>query len=304
MIGRLFIYFKEMFPLQIHLPFAGMIYFSLFFLTQVISGKEELQVNRVAIVGCFTLFGIMLLMRILDEFKDVETDRRLFPNRSLIRGTVKYGDIRSLGVFVFVTMSILNLMIGGWILFFYILMMIYTWLCFKWFFIEKVSRPNLILTFITHQPLILFVNVYVVATAIEGAPLAGLYLQLTLVILAFFFPIFAWETSRKIRAKGGETEYVTYSKLFGPRSASLLPLCGLMIYLGSLITLAFNFTFAPWFNELLIFISLGVIIVFSRFIQKPIEKRLILKPVTEVTILLTNLILLTYLITNIGFGYS
>jgi len=291
-----------MFPLHIYLPFASMIYFSLFFLTQTISGKEKLQVNLVAMVGCFTLIGVMLLMRILDEFKDVDTDRQLFPERPLSRGAVKYSDIRSLGILVFAAMSILNLMIGGLILFFYILMMIYTWLSFKWFFIEKVSRPNLILTLITHQPLTLFVNVYVVATAIGDAPLEGLHLQLALAVLAFFFPIFAWETSRKIRAEGRETEYVTYSKLFGPRKASLIPLCGLMIYLVLLIILVFDFALDPWFFGIVILIGLGVIIVYSRFIHKPNEERLILKPVTEVTVLLTNLILLTYLIIYIGIG--
>jgi len=302
MIRGLIIYFKEMFPLQIHLPFAGVIYFSLYFLAQAISGTEKLQLTTVAIGGCFTLFGVMLLMRILDEFKDVETDRQLFPDRPLQRGAVKFRDIKIVGIVVFATMSILNLMIGGWILFFYILMMVYVWLCFKWFFIEKISRPNLILTLITHQPLTLFVNVYVVATAVSGTPLVGLYPQLALAVLAFFFPIFAWETSRKIRAVGGETEYVTYSKLFGPRKASLLPLSGLLIYLVLLIILAFKGTFDPWFYWLLTFIGLGVIIVYSSFIQKPKKERLILKPVTEITILLTNLVLLTYLISHNGFG--
>ena len=301
MIGRLFIYFKEMFPLQIHLPFALVMYFSLFFMTQALSVKDELHVNRAAIVGCFTFFGVMLLMRILDEFKDVETDRQLFPDRPLLRGAVKYSDIRSLGIFVFTIISILNLMIGGWIFLFYILMMIYTWLCFKWFFIEKISRPNLILTFITHQPLTLFVNAYVVATAIAGTPLTGLHTQISLAVLAYSLPIFAWETSRKIRAKGGETEYVTYSKLFGPRKACLLPLSGLLMYLVSLGILAYFCTFDHWFYWVLIFIGLGVIIVYSRFIQKPEKERLILKPVTEVTILAINLVLLIYLVSNMGF---
>jgi 4-hydroxybenzoate polyprenyltransferase len=47
-----------------------------------------------------------------------------------------------------------------------------------------------------------------------------------------------WETSRKIRHPAGETDYVTYSKLLGPRVAAVLPAFFVFVSAGSLILVA------------------------------------------------------------------
>ena len=45
-----------------------------------------------------------------------------------------------------------------------------------------------------------------------------------LVLMTLYFPALIWEVSRKIRAPKDETEYTTYSKLFGYRKSTLFVL--------------------------------------------------------------------------------
>ena len=284
-----------MFPLQIHLPFAILFYFSLYLLIQFSQGIVEFQLNKTAVFGCITVFGIMLLLRILDEFKDVGVDEKLFSHRPLITGKVKYKDLRVLGVLVFLGISVLNILLGGKILLFYFFAVVYLGLTFKWFFIEKSMRDNLILTLISHQPITLFINLYIVSTALQSHNISN-YPLLILCILGFFFPIFAWETSRKIRPIGGETDYVTYSKLFGPVKASFLPLIALSLYFAALVLLAINLKFDFWLYPILITIYLLALIAYVRFMLVPNKKRMILKHLTEYSIFISLFAMLLYLI--------
>jgi 4-hydroxybenzoate polyprenyltransferase len=289
-----------MFPLQIHIPFVAITYFTLFFSIQAIQGFNTLKLTWASLVGFLTLFGVTLLMRILDEFKDVETDRRLFPHRPLLRGAVKYSDIRILGILVFSMLIFSNLWIGGWVLVFFLIMIFYEWLTYKWFFNEKKMRDNLMLALVSHQPLVFFTNIYVIITAMESLEINAPVYQYLLVILAFFLPIFSWETCRKIRAVGKETEYVTYSKLFGPRKASLLPLVGMILFLLAIGYIASILQFHFFFYLLLCLVAISLIIAFVRFINKPIPSRMIIKPITELSTSITLIITLCWLIAKYG----
>jgi 4-hydroxybenzoate polyprenyltransferase len=300
MIGRLGIFFAERFPLHQLVASALLSYFGLYFVTQALYGPGRLQLTATSAIGLFTVVGLMLLMRIFDEFKDVETDRRLFPERPLARGAVEYHDIRVLGIAVFVVLVALNLL-QGWAFVFFAAMMLFAWLTSRWFFSKERLIDDLVLTLITHQPVALFVNAYVVATAVYGLKLAGVApAALPIAVLAFWFPVLAWETSRKIRARGRETDYVTYSKLFGPRRATLLPLIGMGLYFLSIVFLALWLHLGAWAIASLLLIALALAVVFIRFLSLPNENRLILTPATQISVTASLLLTIVALLLQRG----
>lgn len=284
-----------MFPLGIYLPYVTVLYFSMFFLVQAISFSSYLRITRIGILGWLTSFLVLLLLRILDEFKDAETDKKLFPKRPLPRGDVKYRDIKILGTVVVVIMVGLNLLAPEVFIAFGMLLL-YIWLTYKWFFLRKVISNNLILTLITHQPLALFLNFYIVATAFAVVGVEQINTPVFIAVLAFLFPVTAWETSRKIRVPEQETEYVTYSKLFGCRKASLLPLLSLIASTLLFIYLGYYLQFSILFFVSIILVMVYVLVTYVRFLIHPVAKNLKLKPVTEITGILFSVIVMTQLI--------
>jgi len=180
------------------------------------------------------------------------------------------------------------------------LLLFYIWLTYKWFFFKKAISSNLVLALVTHQPLALFMNIYLVATGLIVLDAWLINTPIIIAVFAFFFPVTAWETSRKIRIPEQETEYVTYSKLFGPRKASLLPLFSLIASTLLFIYLGFYLQFSILFFVSIILVLVYVLVTYVRFLIHPIEENLKLKPVAEMTGILINAIVMIQLIVKFG----
>ena len=65
----------------------------------------------------------------------------------------------------------------------------------------------------------LYTDVYIVSFTVIKYQLPFFDLTKMLALLTLYFPALIWEVSRKIKAPEEETEYVTYSKLFGYKKA-------------------------------------------------------------------------------------
>ncbi len=270
MLSRLGIYFRERFPLTVNIPFTLATYLGLTVATQALFGQEAILINHMTIIGFVTVLGMLLLMRIFDEFKDLETDKVLFPERPIQRGAVKLSDIRWVGIVTAAVMATCNITLG-WVIWTFLAMMIFGLLSYKWFFYKERISKDLIMALITHQPFALFMNVYIVSISMYIIDVQHVDLQLIIPIIIFFLPFTAWETSRKIRAEGQETDYVTYSKLLGPRRATLIPLLSLVIALGLTLWLGIVLQFDLWY-----FILIGVLLIIVgwyhiRFMIHPIS---------------------------------
>lgn len=297
---RLWIYLREMFPLGKHLPLLLVTFLGLYGCLQALAGAPVLVFGRVAVVGFVAYFGMSLIMRVFDEFKDRELDRVLFPHRPFPRGAVHASDLVVLGGGTFALGFALNLG-EGWLLWPYLAMLGFAWLTYKWFFLEKPHRDSLLLSFVTHQPLGLFVNAYVIAVAwqaLHGGPPPGLDAEWLLPLFAFFFPVSAWETSRKIRAPEQETAYVTYSSLLGPRRATLMPLAFMALTCGLLMRLVVRLGFAPWALWAIGLAALGHAAVCLRFIAAPSAAHNRIRTATEAAAGLAFTIFLLQLFTQ------
>ncbi|WP_373712661.1 prenyltransferase [Streptococcus sp.] len=219
MFKRLAIYFREMYPLLPRFGLATIMFFEIYFVLLLNTGVKTFQIGFQEFIGVFTIFIFLMILRIADDFKDYETDRRLFPERALPSGRVCKKDL-AVALSVIVSISVLlNLFFmnnQGWFLFLYI----YGTLMSFWFFKKDKIQNSLPLALVTHNPVMMILNIYTITFVCYkyGLPL----LSLPTILLAFtmYFPSLIWEISRKIRAPKDETEYVTYSKLFGYQQAT------------------------------------------------------------------------------------
>lgn len=86
MFKRLAVYYKEMFPLLPRFFVAAIMFFEIYFVLLLNDGVTTFHFDHQELIGIFTIFVFLMILRIADDFKDYETDRRLFPHRALPSG--------------------------------------------------------------------------------------------------------------------------------------------------------------------------------------------------------------------------
>lgn len=230
MLKRLSIYFKEMFPFVERLLLAFIFFLEIYFmifLNMVESDKtfKPFKLSNLGIeeiVGGFTIFCFMMFLRIADDFKDYELDCRLFAHRPLPSGRVTKKDLKICLAFFISIALILNIVfMHDYNLLFFFVLYGYGFLMSKWFFAKAKIQPSLPLALVTHNPVQIFVNLYIISYTLARYDInflkvgLGMQIKIVFALLTLYFPILIWEIARKIRAPKDETEYTTYSKLFG-----------------------------------------------------------------------------------------
>ena len=214
MLKRLNIYFKEMYPLLPRLFLGFLLFFEIYFLVILTHDNFEFNIGISEIVGSITIFAFLMLLRIADDFKDYKTDLKLFPDRPLPSGRVTKKDLKIVVIITLIIIVTLNILFMNNLLYFSILM-IYGILMSVWFFSRAKIQKSLPLALITHNPVQLIVNLYAISFACIKYDISIFTYQNILILFALYFDGLIWEIGRKVRAPKDETEYVTYSKLFG-----------------------------------------------------------------------------------------
>ena len=166
MFNRLKIYFKEMFPIA---NFLGGLLLAISFLLLLhkFHGKT-FHFDKLTILCALSTMFFILLIRLMDEFKDYEDDLVNYPDRPLPSGRVKLEDIRVLYYTVIVILiglhiTVPKLAMAGLVVFIFSLLML------KWFFMEKAIRASLPLALLSHHPIVyLYIGyIYVAYTLID-----------------------------------------------------------------------------------------------------------------------------------------
>lgn len=167
-------------------------------------------------VGFGTLVGTLIVLRILDEFKDYAHDQRYYPERPLQRGLVRKADLLGLLSGTIVALAVANawfapapalvalVVTTGYIILMAVEFFVGTWL-----------RPRLLAYLVTHELFAIPLFSYIILLH-EGRP----ELWFILTNLAAFVVI---EVARKIRpTTARRSGSDTYSAYLGPTGASLL----------------------------------------------------------------------------------
>ncbi|MGY4104471.1 prenyltransferase [Ignavigranum ruoffiae] len=260
MIKRWQIYLKEMYPLGSRSLVAIIYFFEIYFVLLLNRGITQFQINGQEFVGAYTIFSFLLILRIADDFKDYETDLRLFPQRPLPSGRVKKVDLAVLLSLVVSTSFLLNLLYMNNLVFFLVLYA-YGLAMSLWFFHKAQIQNSLPMALVTHNPVMMILNIYVLSFVCIKYHLSAFNWTTILLAFTMYFPSLIWEIARKIRAPEDETAYVTYSKLFGyqrvtrfVRTLTLIDICTNFILLWQIskwgvLALAINVIWMVWLFE-------------------------------------------------------
>lgn len=219
MIKRLNIYFKEMYPLASRLFLGFLVFSEIYFIILLNNGITSFDFGIQELIGGYTIFAFLMWLRIADDFKDYELDKRLFAHRPLPSGRVEKKDLIIVCSLVQGIALILNICFMPNFLFFVILYF-YGFLMSQWFFQKSKIQPNLPLALVTHNPVQMFINLYTISFTVIKYTVNPYQLKVFLTLMTLYFPALIWEIARKIKAPKDENEYVTYSKLFGHARAT------------------------------------------------------------------------------------
>jgi hypothetical protein len=227
--GRIRAFLREMFPV---FPAQAATFGSFAVNAGILAGMLPSDTHpgwTAGLCGALTVVLWNLQLRCFDEIKDYSTDLQHFPDRPLVTGALLHSDLRNL--LVWIQGALLALQIPFFLegnrfaLGIFAFTQLYSLASFKWFFFESRIRPNLVLALITHHPLVFFFQAYLLSSFsgsdsfFEAPTLPWVIAYLVGVSLIGT----AWELARKIRGTKEETQYRTYSKIWGvPRASSTL----------------------------------------------------------------------------------
>jgi heme O synthase-like polyprenyltransferase len=220
-VSRMRSYFGEMFSVPLHLLVSVLVYASVATYARYVHHVPTPLFSIYSALGVWNIFSILLILRLMDELKDEDIDRELFPHRPLPSGRVYRSDIRRTLAVVITLYVALNLL-TGWAFIVAVTVIAYTFLMFLRFFAPSLLRRSLPITLVTHNPVTALVLLH--AFAVFGVEHDFAFTDLRWgaiapFIIMMWMPFIAWELSRKIRAPQEEDEYVTYTRIFGTRGA-------------------------------------------------------------------------------------
>ena len=219
MLKRMHLYMKERYPFIARLILGLIVFLEIHFIILLNEGVATFNIGIQEVVGAYTVFAFLLWLRIADDLKDFDVDKILFPDRPLARGAVFKKDVVILCAFFNAIAVVLNIIFMNNIVFFCILYF-YGYLMSKWFFQKAKIQPSLPLALVTHNPVQMFVNLYIISFTVIKYDLPPFTITTVMTLWTLYFPALIWEVSRKIKAPKDENDYTTYSKLFGYKKAT------------------------------------------------------------------------------------
>ena len=219
MIKRLYIYYKERFPFFERLILGWIVFAEIYFIVLLNQGVTKFNIGIQEIIGGYTVFAFLLWLRVADDLKDYETDLKLFPDRPLPSGRTKKSDIViSCAILEAIALVLNYFFMNNFI--FCLILYGYGYLMSKWFFQKSKIQPSLPLALITHNPVQMIVNLYIISFTCIKYEIPAISLTTAMALFTLYFPALIWEVSRKIKAPKDENDYTTYSKLFGYKRAT------------------------------------------------------------------------------------
>lgn len=290
MIKRLNLYFKERYPLIARLLLGFIVFLEIHFIILLNYGITKFNIGIQELIGGYTVFSFLLWLRIADDIKDYETDLVLFPERPLPSGRVKHKDIFIACLIFQVIAIVLNFVFMRENFLFFIILYFYGFLMSKWFFQKSKIQPSLPLALVTHNPVQMFINLYIIAFTVRKYSVAPFSLTTVLTLFTLYFPALIWEIARKIKAPKDENDYVTYSKLFGHKKATRFILILTIVDIITNFILVFNLN---KISVLVLFILVSwMTYKFIEFMKEP-EKYKIVDKVERYTYLQESTMLVT-----------
>jgi len=309
-LSRIWRYLLVMFPPHFMLLSGVAKFYAVYFSLQALTGGEPVFITLPSIVGALSIVLFSLLMRIYDEMKDAEADTRLgragdprYKDRPIVTGAVTIADLAALRWLTTAALIGINVPLGRWPVIGFSVLFVVTWLSFKWFFWPKISR-HLLLAFLTHNPITLLFGAYIVTVYAGDFGSGNVDAWALLLMLAFWAPLGAWETARKIRAPLDETDYQTYSQIFGWKLAPFVPVAFIAVGSTSAILVSIQIGLGWLFPIVVAGASLVPVYRCIAFRVSPNRKTANIQPFVELYSVVMDLGLLAAVLASRGLDLS
>ena len=274
MIKRLGVYFREMYPIIPRLVLGYIVAMEIYYIVLLNHGVSNVNFGIQEVILGFTVFSFLCWLRIADDFKDYELDCRLFKHRPLPSGRVHKSDLK-IFVSILIALTILVNFIFMPLRHFIFCIILYTYgsMMAVWFFQKHKIQKSLPLALVTHNPVQMILNIYIISYVIIRYNLEVFNIYNIMAIFTLYFPALAWEVSRKVRAPEEETEYVTYSKLFGYKRATNFALWVTIVDIVTNIILVINLN---KISVILLILNIAVLIYkVEGYKKNPLGKKLV-----------------------------
>ena len=285
-------------------------FYAVYFSLQALTGSERVFITLPSMAGALSIVLFSLLMRIYDEMKDAEADTRLgragdprYKDRPIVTGAVTIADLATLRWLTTAALIGINVPLSRWPVIGFSVLFVVTWLSFKWFFWPKISR-HLLLAFLTHNPISLLFGAYIVTVYAGDFGSSNIDAWALLLMLAFWAPLGAWETARKIRAPVDETDYETYSQVFGWKLAPFVPVAFIAVGTASAILVSIQIGLGWVFPIVVAGASLVPVYRCIAFRVSPNRKTANIQPFVELYSVVMDLGLLAAVLASRGIDLS
>ena len=307
---RIWRYLLAMFPPHFMVLSGVAKFYAVYFSLQALASSESVHITLSSLAGALSIVLFSLLMRVYDELKDAEADIRLgragdprYKDRPIVTGAITKVDLVVLRWVTTALLVVINAPLGQWPLIGFTVLFLVTWLSFKWFFWPKISR-HLLLAFLTHNPITLFFGGYIVAVYAGDYGIQSIDTWVLLLLLVFWAPLGAWETSRKIRAPEDETDYETYSQVFGWKLAPFVPIAFILLGTTSVLFLSQQMGLGWVLPAVITFASLVPVTRCLAFRVSPSRETANIQPFVELYAVVMDLGLLVAVLASRGLDFA
>jgi 4-hydroxybenzoate polyprenyltransferase len=274
-MNRWLVYQKERFPLLAYIPLMATFGFSSIAYSMHLHNPEarlsDIGIPQATTAILTTLFWFML-MRIADEHKDFEEDRRFRPYRPVQRGLVKLSELRVIGLFLALSLIGMSIWIDRRLLGTLALVGLWFTLMSLEFGIPKWLKKRPTIYLLSHMFILPLIDLY--ATSIEWLPRGGAFsFGIMLYMISSFCDGTVVEVGRKLHAPESEEYGVdTYTHIWGPKRAMIVWMICMTISGTSTVLAGFQVRAGWVIMFALLPLYLIAIITAARFAKNPTPK--------------------------------
>lgn len=222
----------------------------------------------------------LLLLRVLDEFKDFERDSRAYPDRVLSRGVVTLATLRPLGWAVGIVALTTSAALGPAPFALHAVVLLFALLMAREFFVGDLLRKDVFLYAATHQPINPLITAWLlVGLAARGARSPDALLAHLPGVLGWYLVAqvalgFGFEVARKLWTPLEERPDLvdSYSShAIGPRGAGALALALLLLGAGATSVFVASTPLPAWVHAAVALCALLCVLTVGKFARAPFE---------------------------------
>ncbi|HOL56095.1 MAG TPA: UbiA family prenyltransferase [Spirochaetota bacterium] len=255
---RFFIFILERFS-----PFTHLLLISIFYSGTIVFYKNVINIQYPSlykiVIGFLNVFLIFLNLRLLDEIKDYKTDIIVHPERPLARGLITIKEAKIISIVIIGIELIFSLLISPLNTLFLSVVILFSFLMFKEFFVSEFLNKHIYLYAFTHNPITALIIIY----GYSIFPKINIDIPLLLLIIIGCLQALVFEFARKILILEYEKKGMpTYSSSIGFVKSILVTLFFFMIQSFLVLYIARILSF-----NILYYIINGIYISFYIFIS-------------------------------------